>query len=345
MMQILREGDCPRDSIRGLTVGVLGYGNQGRAHALNLRDSGHAVIVGARATGRSASIASAEGFHVVTPDTLALQADLIAILTPDDTHRTLVESIAGAIPGSAMRTRAAVLAHSFSLLYDPPPFPPGWDVVVVAPSGPGDLLRKRYIEGSGIPAVYAVHADISGEADALGRAYAAATGCARAGLLVTTPATEAEVDLFGEQAVLCGGMNALCTAAFDTLVKAGFPAEMAYLECIQQVRLTAELMERHGIEGMRRRISPTALYGDLSRGGRLIDAKVRARMADLLDEIRTGKFAREWLARAGDSPGWAEEDLARARAGLLEEAGDTIRSLFRDRSSTDRNGADQSGAQ
>ncbi len=339
MMQILREEDCPQDPIRGFTVGVLGYGNQGRAHALNLRDSGHAVVVGARPAGRSADIASAEGFYVVAPGSLALQADLIAILTPDETHRSLVELLAAATPDSAMRTRAAVLAHSFSLMYDPPPFPKGWDVLVVAPSGPGDLLRKRYTGGSGIPALYAVHTDCSGEADALGRAYAGAIGCSRAGLLVTTPAAEAEVDLFGEQAVLCGGMNALCTAAFDTLVKAGFPPEMAYLECIQQVRLTAELMERHGIEGMRRRISPTALYGDLSRGGRLIDAQVRARMADLLDEIRTGEFAREWLARAGDSPGWAEEDLARARADTLEKAGETIRGLLRNQRSRDRNGA------
>jgi ketol-acid reductoisomerase len=327
MTTILREADCSPDPIARWTLGVLGYGNQGRAQALNLRDSGHAVLVSARPGGPSAERASMDGFQVVAPVNLAECADLVAFLLPDERHAEALAEVASS-GGGRSRIRLAVFAHSFSLRFEELDFDPAWDIVVVAPAGPGAQLRDRYVEGGGLPALLAIHRDASGEADARARAYAAGIGCARAGLLCVTPEEEAVIDLFGEQAVLCGGMNALTRAAYDTLVEAGFPPEAAYLECVQQLRLTAELLERHGPEGMRRRISPTALWGDLTRGERLIDAQVRSRLAEILREIRSGAFAREWLQRAAEEPGWAEARLRAARHEAMERAGRIVRGLY-----------------
>jgi ketol-acid reductoisomerase len=284
------------------------------------------VVVVARVGRAGAELASAEGFQVVDPSHAAETVDLLALMIPDEHHRAAVADLRDSARRES-RIKILIFAHSFSLRFDSLDLDPGWDVAVVAPSGPGVQLRSRFLEGSGLPALLAVHVDSSGQAQDRARGYAAAVGCARVGLLPTTPAIEAEIDLFGEQAVLCGGMNALCQAAFDTLVEAGYPDELAYLECVQQVRLTAELVERLGLEGMRRRISPTALWGDLTRGPRLIDVKVRARLAEILQEIRSGVFAREWLERAGGT-GWPEQDLAQARHERLERAGRTVRSLF-----------------
>lgn len=325
-MEILREGDCPPDPISGWTIGVLGYGNQGRAQAWNLRESGCAVIVGARPGGPSAELASAEGFAVVTPVFLAGMADLVAVLIPDEAHTAVVSGLAAEMSRGG-RTRALVFAHGYSLCFEPPSLDPAWDVAVVAPSGPGVQVRSWFEEGRGVPAFLAVHLDASGEADARARAYAAAIGCSRAGLMRVTVAQEAEIDLFGEQAVLCGGMNALCRAAFDVLVEAGYPSEAAYLECVQQLRLTAELLEKHGLDGMRRRISPAALWGDLTRGPRIVDAGTRARMREILDEVRSGAFAREWRARREADPGWREAELRSARDEGFETAGETARAL------------------
>jgi ketol-acid reductoisomerase len=326
MLPIYHERDCPADAIRGWSLAVLGYGNQGRAQALNLRDSGHAVLVSGRPQGAGMQAASAEGFAAVLPAHLPRQADLVAVLTPDETHRVQVNALSSAARGGG-RVKMLVFAHGFSLRFDPPELDPSWDVAVVAPAGPGVQLRSRYQGGSGIPALVAVHQDASGQARERTLAYAAAIGCARSGCLLTTMAEEAEVDLFGEQSVLCGGMNALCRAAFDVLVEAGYPEEMAYLECVQQLRLTAELVERYGVEGMRRRISPTALFGDLSRGERLIDADVRNRMSEILREVRDGTFAREWLATCAD-PEWPGAQLMRAHDMRLERAGEVIRRLY-----------------
>jgi len=338
-MEIIRAEDCSPEPIARWTLGVLGYGNQGRAQALNLRDSGHAVLVSARPGGPSAETASADGFQVVAPEHLPGAVDLVAVLTPDETHAELVAGLARDGRASG-RLRCLVFAHSFSLRFTPPPFEPEWDVVVVAPAGPGAQLRERFVRGEGLPALLAVERDVSGEAAPRARAYAAGIGCARAGLLPVTVAEEAEIDLFGEQAVLCGGMNALTRAAFETLVAAGYPAEAAYLECVQQLRLTAELLERHGPEGMRRRISPTALWGDLTRGERLIDAGVRARLAEILGEIRSGAFAREWLAWAAADPEWIRHGLETARSAELERCGRVVRGLFAE----DGGGGGEAGA-
>lgn len=325
-LPLLREADCPLDPLRGKTCAVIGYGNQGQAHALNLRDSGIEVWVGARPEGAGAAAATADRFTVRNWQEAASTADLVALLTPDETQAALLEQLA--VSGGS-RLRAVVFAHGFTLRFGTPRLDPAWDVFVVAPAGPGVQVRSRYVEGFGVPAILAVHHDATGGAEGLARAYAAAIGAARAGVFRAEVAQEAEIDLFGEQSVLCGGMNGLLSAAFDTLTEAGYPPEMAYLECVQQLRLTAELVERFGIEGMRRRISPTALYGDLSRGPRLIDASTRATLRAVLAEVRDGRFAREWLATASRRPDWAREDLQAARNDRLEAAGEAVRQLFR----------------
>ncbi len=323
---LLREEDCPLDPLLGLTCAILGYGNQGEAHALNLRDSGLSVLVGARAGGAAAARATAHGFDVRSIEEVARDADLIALLSPDETHLELIASLRAVTP---CRVSTLVFAHGFALRFQRPPLEASWDAIVVAPAGPGAQLRSRYVEGGGIPAMLAIGQDGSGEAQARGRAYARAIGCARAGVFSTTIEAEAEIDLFGEQAVLCGGMNALLETAFETLTSRGYPPELAYLECVQQLRLTAELVERFGIEGMRRRISPTALYGDLSRGRRVIGPEARAAMAELLEEVHSGRFAQEWLEAARRDPGWKDEALRARRDAAMEEAGARVRSLFR----------------
>jgi len=307
----------------------VGYGNQGRAHALNLRDSGIDVVVGARSGGAAEARAQSDRFEVRSVADACASAELIALLTPDETHLGYLEQLrAMELP----RLRAVVFAHGFVLRFQAPTLDPRWDVFVVAPAGPGDLLRRRFEEGSGIPAILAIAQDGSGQASARARAYAAALGSARAGVFAASVEQEVEVDLFGEQAVLCGGMNALVGTAFHTLVDAGYPSELAYLECVQQLRLTAELLERLGPTGMRRRISPTALFGDLSRGPRLIDATVADRMRHMLEEIRGGSFAREWIDFARRHPDWIHERLDESNDPTLEEAGRRVRRLFQSQS-------------
>lgn len=325
-MQILRTADCPLAPIAGRQAAVVGYGNQGRAHALNLRDSGVVVAVGARADGRGSRAASNDGFTVREPLEAALGAEIVAVLLPDEAQKAFVDRLTAASAGRP--PKLLVFAHGFVLRFDPPVFPPSWTVVVIAPASPGVQVRDRFVAGSGVPAIFAVHQDgeVHGEGLPLARAYCAALGSSRAGLLVATVAQEAEVDLFGEQAVLCGGMNALTTAAFETLVEAGYPEEMAYLECVQQLRLTAELVERYGVAGMRRRISPTALFGDLTRGPRIVDAEVRRRMAEILGEVRDGEFAREWLGQLQKPVGSADETTGNEAS--LERAGRVIRDLY-----------------
>lgn len=325
MATIVRAEECPIDPIAGWTLAVLGYGNQGRAQALNLRDTGHAVIVSARPGGWSAECASADGFQVISPEALGDHADLVAVLIPDEAQAGVIGRLARRGAG---RVRMLVFAHGFSLRFDPPDSAPEWDLAVVAPAGPGVQLRDRYLQGSGLPALLAVHRDVSGQAEARARAYGASLGCARAGMIGVTMAQEVEIDLFGEQVVLCGGMNALTRAAFEVLIDAGYPPEAAYLECVQQLRLTAELLERFGPEGMRRRISPTALYGDLTRGERILGPGVRERMAEVLAEIRSGAFARSWMKTAREDPARLEQLLGESTAAGLEAAGEIVRGLF-----------------
>jgi len=295
-------------SLPGLRVAVLGFGNQGRAQALNLRDSGCEVVVGARPGHPGEARARALGFTTLAPFEAIGQAPVVAVLLPDEVVPELWPRLAAAWKDDT----ALVFAHGFNLVYSELVLPPRGDVVLVSPTGPGQVLRERFEKGEGLPAYLALHQDFSGRAWALAEAYAAALGCARARLWRTTVTEETEVDLFGEQVVLCGGMNALVTAAFETLVARGYTPEIAYLECVHQLKYLADLLHDRGISGMRRGISGTALFGDLTRGPRVIDASVRAEMDRILDEIRSGAFARSW-----------RDEVTAGRpllAGLLEHA-------------------------
>ena len=291
------------DRWSGATVAVLGFGNQGEAQALNLRDSGVSVVVGARPGGGGDVRARALGFETLPIDAASRRASVCAVLLPDERIPALWPTFAsGLLPGAGI-----VFAHGFSLHYGDRAVPADADVVLVSPTGPGRVLREVYARGGGLPAYLAVHQDASGDAWTLADHYARGIGSHRASLWRTTVREETEVDLFGEQAVLCGGMNALVTAAFETLVEKGYAAEIAYLECVHQLKYLADLLHERGVAGMRRGISGTALFGDITRGPRVIGEGSRAAMAALLEEIRSGAFAREWAEEvAGGAPRLAE---------------------------------------
>ena len=301
--------------IRG-PVAVLGFGNQGEAQALNLRDSGCEVVVGARAQGPSAQRAAGFGFEVQAVADAARRAQVVAVLLPDQALPEAWPEIAAACAPGVM----LVFAHGFNLLYSRLALPSGSDVVLVSPTGPGRILRERFVAGEGLPAYLAVAQDASGRAWEEAEGYATALGSARARLWRTTVAEETEVDLFGEQVVLCGGMNALVTAAFDTLVAHGYSAEIAYLECVHQLKYLADLLHERGVAGMRRGISGTALFGDLTRGPRVIGEPARTEMARILEEIRSGAFAREWREEVAGGARRLKEMLDAAGRHPIEEA-------------------------
>jgi ketol-acid reductoisomerase len=301
-------------------VAILGFGNQGEAHALNLRDSGVRVIVGAREGGAGQRRAREQGFETHPLAEAAHRAAVAAVLLPDDVTPILWPELLPALePDTAL-----VFAHGYVPTYGGLGMPPRADVVLVSPTGPGRVLREVFVRGDGLPAYLAVHRDASGDAWSMAEAYATALGCARARLLRTSVRNETEVDLFGEQAVLCGGMNALVIAAFETLVAAGYEPELAYLEVVHQLKYLADLVHERGVAGMREGISRTALYGDLTRGPRVIDAHVRASLAGILDEIRRGEFAAEfarWIAAGRPSlPGGTAGGLERARRSALGQS-------------------------
>ena len=296
------------------SVAIVGFGNQGEAQALNLRDAGVTVTVGARPERPAAARARALGFEVRTPIEALRQARVAALLLPDEVVPALWPELCAALPAGG----TLVFAHGFNLLYSDLKTPGACDVVLVAPLGPGRVLRAAFERGERLPAYTAVHQDASAGAWALAEAYASAIGCAP--LLRTTVREETEADLFGEQAVLCGGMNALVTAAFETMVAAGTRPEVAYLECVHQLRYLAELLNERGVAGLRRSISGTALYGDLTRGRRVIGEPSRAAMRALLEEIRSGAFAREWAAEAAAGGPRLAGEVARAAAHPIEEA-------------------------
>jgi ketol-acid reductoisomerase len=297
-------------------IAILGYGNQGAAHAQNLRDSGLRVIVGARAGRPAESRARADGFEVTGIADAVRRAGVVAVLVPDEAAPPLWAECGGALGAGA----AVVFAHGFNLLYGALAFGADADVVLVSPTGPGRVLRQLYSRGGGLPAYLAVHRDGTGAAWARAEGYANALGCGRARLWRTTVREETEVDLFGEQAVLCGGMNELVTAAFDTLTAAGYSPEIAYLECVHQLKYLADLLHERGIAGLREGISSTALFGDVSRGPRVIGAPVRAAMAATLADIRDGAFARELAAEMSAGRPLTRGALARAAAHPIEAA-------------------------
>jgi ketol-acid reductoisomerase len=292
MATLYYEKDADKSLIRGRKVAILGYGSQGHAHALNLSESGVDVRVGLREGSASAKKAAEAGLRVVSPAEAAAEADVIMILVPDTEQKKVYdESVAPNLKAGDM----LMFAHGFNIRFGQIVPPADVDVTMVAPKGPGHLVRRTYTEGGGVPSLVAVHQDASGKAHAIALSYADANGGTRAGVLDTTFTEETETDLFGEQVVLCGGVTALVTAGFETLVEAGYQPESAYFECLHELKLIVDLMYEQGIAGMRYSISDTAEYGDLTRGPRVINAAVKAEMRNILDEIQDGRFAEEWI--------------------------------------------------
>ena len=298
MANIYYEADVDRSLIANRKVAVLGYGSQGHAHALNLKESGIDVRVGLREGSSSAAKAAEAGLRVLSIADAVAEADLVMMLMPD----TEMAAIYGEHVAPNLNDGDALFfAHGFNIRFGLIEPPASVDVCMVAPKGPGHLVRRTYVEGGGVPCLIAMENDASGNARGIALAYADAIGGARAGVIETTFTEETETDLFGEQAVLCGGTTALVQAGFETLVDAGYQPEVAYFECLHELKLIVDLMYEEGIAGMRYSVSDTAEYGDLTRGPRIINDAVRAEMKAILEEIQTGKFADEWVAesRAG----------------------------------------------
>ncbi|MEQ8435652.1 MAG: ketol-acid reductoisomerase [Oceanicaulis sp.] len=288
---IYTDDDASAEHLTG-PVAIIGYGSQGRAHARNLRDSGHTVIVGARPGGKAEKRAAADRFDTCTPAEAAKKARTIALLTPDMSHKAVYEQdIAPNMAAGA----TLMVAHGFSIHYGQIRPREDIDVILVAPKGPGDLVRREYEIGRGVPSLFAVHQDPSGKARETALAYCKGNGGTAGGAIETTIAEETETDLFGEQAVLCGGASELVTAGYETLVEAGYQPEIAYFECLHELKLIVDLMYEGGITRMHDFISETAKYGDLVSGPRVINAETRARMKEVLTDIQSGAFARDWI--------------------------------------------------
>jgi ketol-acid reductoisomerase len=290
--RIYTESDADPSALEGGKIAIIGYGSQGRSHARNLRDSGFDVVVGARPGGGAEKRARADGFTPVTPGEAAAQAQLVALLSPDMSHREVyTDHIAPNIaPGAAL-----LVAHGFSVHYGEIDPRRDIDVVLVAPKGPGDLVRREFEIDRGVPCLFAVQQDSTGAARARALAYASGIGGTKGGAIETSFAEETETDLFGEQAVLCGGASELVIAGFQTLVEAGYKPEVAYFECLHELKLIVDLMYEGGIAKMLHFVSETAKYGDFVSGPRVINAETKERMREVLHDIRTGKFARDWI--------------------------------------------------
>ncbi len=323
-MEIYYDKDADRKLLSGKTVAIIGYGSQGHAHAQNLKESGVDVVVGLR-PGRSWEKAEQAGFKVMPAADAAKRADIVMILAPDELQAMLYEQEIGP---NLREGRYLAFAHGFNIHFGQIRPRPDLNVFMVAPKGPGHLVRSEYQKGSGVPMLLAIHQDPSGTTRAIGLAYASAIGGGRAGVLETNFREETETDLFGEQVVLCGGLTALITAGYETLVEAGYSPEMAYFECLHEVKLIVDLIYEGGLSTMRYSISNTAKFGDLTRGPRIISDEVRAEMKKILREIQSGQFAREWvLENRANRPVF--NALAReAEAHPIEKIGQRLRSMM-----------------
>ncbi|WP_080844540.1 ketol-acid reductoisomerase [Cytobacillus gottheilii] len=290
MAKMYYNGDANAEYLNGKKVAVIGYGSQGHAHSLNMRDSGVEVVIGLR-KGNSWDKAEADGFAVYPVSEAVAQADVVMILLPDEQQtKVYKEEIEPNLTNQAL-----MFAHGFNIHFNQIVPPEESDVLLVAPKGPGHLVRRTYEEGAGVPALFAVYQDVTGEARELALAYARAIGSLRAGGLETTFKEETETDLFGEQAVLCGGLTSLVKAGFETLTEAGYQPELAYFECLHELKLIVDLMYEGGLEGMRYSISDTAQWGDFVSGPRVVDARVKEEMKSILTDIQQGKFAKGWI--------------------------------------------------
>jgi ketol-acid reductoisomerase len=323
MAKIHYEADL--DIIRHRKVAIIGYGSQGHAHALNLRDSGVNVRVGLPATSASRAKAEAQGLTVATPAEAAAWADVIMILTPDTGQGELYKND---IAPNLKAGKTLMFAHGFNIRYGCIEPPKDVDVSLVAPKSPGHRVREVFVEGGGTPALVAIHQDASGQAMALALSYAAALGLTRAGVLETTFTEETETDLFGEKAVLCGGASALVKAGFETLVEAGYQPEIAYFECLHELKLIVDLMYRGGLSFMRYSISDTAEYGDYTGGPRLVTAQTKAEMKEILKEIQDGRYAAAWIEENKTGRKWFEAQRAADHDHPLEQVGRKLRKMM-----------------
>jgi ketol-acid reductoisomerase len=322
---MLYDDDADLHQLDGKTVAIIGFGSQGHAHALNLKDSGVDVVVGLRPGSSSVAKAEADGLVVLPVPEAASRGDVVTILVPDEKHGEVWETEVrdGIAAGNLL-----MFGHGFSIHYETVSPPPDVDVAMVAPKGPGHLVRRQFLEGNGVPCLLAVHQDATGTARDVALAYAKGIGGTRAGVMETTFKDETETDLFGEQAVLCGGVTELVRAGYETLVAAGYDPKLAYFECLHELKLIVDLMYEKGITGMRYSISNTAEYGDLTRGKRIIGGPTREAMRQILGDIQSGAFAREWIAenRAG------QENFKRMREEQadhqIEREGKELRSMM-----------------
>ncbi len=325
MATIYYEDDADRSALADDRIAVLGFGSQGHAHALNLKDSGFDVRVGLREDSRSRPAAEEAGLRVLPTDDAAREADVVMVLLPDTSQAAVytADVAPNLDPGNML-----MFAHGFNIHFGTITPPAEVDVTMIAPKGPGHLLRRTFEQGIGTPGLVAVEQDATGKALARALAYAAGIGCARAGVIETTFKEETETDLFGEQAVLCGGSTSLVRAGFETLVAAGYQPEIAYFECLHELKLIVDLMYEGGMNWMRYSISDTAEYGDYTRGPRVVDQRTREEMRRILDEIQSGQFAKEWIAEAEDGFPNFQRLRREARTSQVEQVGRELRHMM-----------------
>ena len=325
MAQMYYDADANLDLLNGKTVAIIGYGSQGHAHALNLKDSGVNVIVGLYEGSKSIAKAESAGLKVHSVANAAAAADMIMILLPDEVQRTIYEN---EIKPNLKEGNVLAFAHGFNIHFGQIVPPQNVDVVMIAPKGPGHLVRRTYEQGQGVPALFAVYQDASGQARDRAMAYAKGIGGTRAGILQTTFREETETDLFGEQVVLCGGLSALIQKGFETLVEAGYQPELAYFECLHEVKLIVDLVVEGGLAKMRDSISNTAEYGDYTRGHRIVDDRTKAEMKKILSEIQSGQFAREFVLENQSGKAGFTAMRRREAEHPIEEVGKDVRAHF-----------------
>jgi ketol-acid reductoisomerase len=322
---IYYDNDADLSLLKGKTIAILGYGSQGHAHAQNLRDSGCNVVVGQRPGSPNYDLAVSHGFKPVNAAKATAQADMVNMLLPDEVQGDIYR---GQVRENLKPGAILMCSHGFNVHFGQVEAPQGTDIVLVAPKGPGHLVRSEFVRGGGVPCLIALSPGASDESRRLGLAYAKGIGGTRAGVIETTFAEETETDLFGEQVVLCGGVSALVKAAYETLVKAGYQPEMAYFECLHELKLIVDLFYQGGLNYMRYSVSNTAEYGDYTRGPRIVTDETKAEMQRILDEIQSGKFAREWiLENKANAPGF-KATRRRERSHPIEEVGRRLRRLM-----------------
>lgn len=324
-MKVYKEEDANPAAVKSGPVAVIGYGSQGRAHALNLKNSGCDVIVGVREGGKGARQAAADGLEVASPANAAAAARLIAVLTPDMSHEQIFNED---IAPNLQEGDALLFAHGFTVLYGRVKAPENVDVIMVAPKGPGDLVRREYERGRGVPCLFAVHQDATGKAREKALAYASLIGGTVAGALETSFREETETDLFGEQAVLCGGATELVLAGFETLTEAGYRPEIAYYECLHELKLIVDLLYEGGLAKMHEFISETAIYGDLTSGPRVINDETRERMREVLKDIQSGTFAHNWILENQAGKARYQQMLDADLNHPIEKTGKELRDLM-----------------